>query len=656
MRRWASIGGVAAALAVIAVAAGGAASGPLVLLPVSATVADLKAGTVTTELRNDSGRPAKNVRIRMSRVYSADGTPLCLEPGCVRTSIAKVKTIPAGAVRRIHVSLVGATTKKLGTYTGTIVAFRPATRTAVRTSVTIAMVPPTFPTPVADEVHATIVCRWPHGHGCHRATVDLPLTSAPAAGAKGPSGAVGAVSNGSRFGLVTAGAVTTTKLAATSRRAVPLTVSGLSHAGSYKGKADLTPTVAGGEVSVNAVVRDSLVWPVLILAAGVVVALLLKRITGIGRATAGLEQALRRAAIDFDRARLRSDTEKAGKPWHDYDPKPAGIAAGEKAEVAIDAARKGGFATPEEDKVKAAQAAIEELAAAAIDLDALTTSLPCLEDVLHSLETRQWKLPEIGTSTSGRPEIADDPSTKLTPAPPASVADIKAAAPDTRAATDLLREWQRLESDIAKLYADIEDHGGTGDDHPLAEARDKIKHAWSTLWNAAEADLVADGRAQDALDNAKKAWEDFIAEHPHRGPRLFLLEEPFTVTRGLQLDDSDRALFLARSPSVMRSMPPAFRPERLSPPASSLETDRLALRILSRRSLTRELLVGALGFILAVSTGFAALKLENGWGTWLDYFTAFAWGLGAGAALDLLLLPALEQLAKTRAIAAAVGR
>jgi hypothetical protein len=455
------------------------------------------------------------------------------------------------------------------------------------------------------------------------------------------------VSNGSRFGLVTAGAVTTTTVAATSMKAVPLTVSGLSHAGSYNGKADLTPAIVGGDVSVNAVVRDSLFWPVLVLAAGVLVALLLKRITGIGRATAGLEQALRRAAIDFDEARVRSDTAKAGKPWQNYDATPAGIAAGKKAEVAIDAARKWSFAAPDRDKVEAAQDAIDELAAAAIHPEALTTSLPHLEGVFHSLETRQGRLPEIGTPTSGRPQIAGELPRELTPKSPEAVADIKHAATDASAATALLEKWQRLEAQIAKLFADVEAYGGTGDDdRPLAA----ICKAWSTLWTAAEADLAVDGGAQEALDTAREAWATFLAGQPPRGPRLFLLEEPFTVTRALQLDASDRALLVTGSVST------AFRPEQLPPPASSLETDRVALTILSRRTLTRELLVGALGFILAVSTGFAALKLDSGWGTWRDYFTAFVWGIGAGAVLDLLLLPALEQLAKTRAIAAAVGR
>jgi hypothetical protein len=646
MRRWASTGGVAAALALIAVATGAGATVRLVLLPVSATVADLKAGMVATELRNDSGRPAKNLQIRMTRAFSADGTPLCLEPGCVRASISKLKRLPAGAVRRIHFSLVGKTTAKLGTYTGTVVAFRPGTGTAVRTSVRIAVKGPTFPAPLADEVHVTIVCFWPHGHGCDKPTVELPLAGGPAAAAHGPSGPVGSVSNGSRFGLVTAGAVTTTTVAATSMKAVPLTVSGLSHAGSYNGKADLTPAVVGGDVSVNAVVRDSLFWPVLVLAAGVLVALLLKRITGIGRATAGLEQALRRAAIDFDEARVRSDTAKAGKPWQNYDATPAGIAAGKKAEVAIDAARKWSFAAPDGDKVKTAQDAIGELAAAAVHLEALTTSLPHLEGVFHSLETRHGKLPEIGTPTSGhRPQIARELPKELTPKSPEAVADIKGAATDASAATALLERWQSLEAELATLYADIDASGGN--DNRLLAA---VCKAWSTLWTAAEADLAPDGGAQEALETAREAWATFLAGQPPRGPRLFLLEEPFTVTRALQLDTSDRALLVTGSVST------AFRPEQLPPPASSLETDRVALTILSRRTLTRELLVGTLGFILAVTTGFAALKLESGWGTWRDYFTAFAWGIGAGAVLDLLLLPALEQLAKTRAIAAAVSR
>jgi len=47
-------------------------------------------------------------------------------------------------------------------------------------------------------------------------------------------------------------------------------------------------------------------------------------------------------------------------------------------------------------------------------------------------------------------------------------------------------------------------------------------------------------------------------------------------------------------------------------------------------------------------TALKALYIGKPWGTWLDYVEAILWALTTATALTLILVPALDQLAKLR--------
>ena len=80
----------------------------------------------------------------------------------------------------------------------------------------------------------------------------------------------------------------------------------------------------------------------------------------------------------------------------------------------------------------------------------------------------------------------------------------------------------------------------------------------------------------------------------------------------------------------------------------TLASDSEEMKRLKWQEAKREIFLVILGLVVALTTGLTTLYMGKPWGTWLDYLTAFLWGIATKTALDLLLVPALDQLAKVR--------
>jgi hypothetical protein len=90
-------------------------------------------------------------------------------------------------------------------------------------------------------------------------------------------------------------------------------------------------------------------------------------------------------------------------------------------------------------------------------------------------------------------------------------------------------------------------------------------------------------------------------------------------------------------------------------PAKPPPTDKM-IKHLRSEGRRRELILLALGFVIALFTALKALYMGKAWGTWIDYVDALLWALTTSAALTLILVPTLDQLAKLRPLGKLIQR
>jgi hypothetical protein len=502
--------------------------------------------------------------------------------------------------------------------------------------------------PLVDKVTATIHCRLPLGHHCTRGkTVEIPLKDGVDAGADGANLAlakkqvVGGVAGDAGNGVVRyVGAVESE-----GGDAVKIEVEGLSRADSYDGAIDLQPAdEKSGTVTVKATVSDSWGWALGVLGLGILAGLLLVRYAGSGRALFNLRTRRSEALIDLDDA--QNELDKAARPpaWHAPSVRDAAGRVGDAIQAKLDTLGRTSFSEPDAGVVKEIEALLATVATAAADVRALATALPALADAVGRLEKREPYLSELVPPQTSTPALADAARLLLAGGELESFEELTARLDGVRASTALLVKWKSNESLVSAYKRDLDEIDPTGlsaEDQALhAKTLTDLGSVCQTLWDVRGVDdfetqsIVRDlAEVHRNVSHLKAAWRPSLVESLEY-IRARGLPDVWIDGRGL--DAAPR--------------PPAAPP----PPDAASERSRLRRRL--TRGFAGEALLTVAAFAIALVTGLSALYMGKSWGTWIDYANAFLWGIVTKTALDLLLVPSLDQMAKVRPFGALLRR
>jgi hypothetical protein len=640
------------------------------------------------EILNDSGRE-RTVIFAVSRLTTADGRELC--QGCVHASIenplapgghrqVEMWALPPKQTKPPATTPPGKKNKKVkkaklvppsGTYSGTLVAYIKESDIAVRLplTITVGTAATVAATPLIDSVTTTVHCYVPSfiaalsrigplpqvGRHCSRGLkVWIPLKADVDPGAKGTklalaSGGIGSV-DGDHGNAIVKYKGGETKDVATGN-AIPVEIVGLTKAGEYEGKVDLV-----GTVTIKAVVSDAWGWPVLAVLVGTLAALTLLRYSGLARASFNLN--LRRwealDAIDKATAKVASAT---GKPWAGADIAQATTNKSTEISTKINELGHLSFSEADAKKVAEIEAALAALTTAAANLDTLAGVMPKLELARDSLSRRASPLPQTDPAHSGRPPLAAEAKNLLEPTT-LTLEELNALVstkvPDM---LKLIGDWQSREGDVAEYQRALEaiDRPDPPDEpnQILDDALECLSGVWNRLWDATTASEFATEEIDKDLARVHRSVSDLhgAPHHPHLGTMLSYARARTTALLpdwgNLVLADVLRA-DLALGQESSGGAAPATIPEKVP-----TETTIKHLRSEGRK---RELVLLVLGFVIALLTALKALYFGKAWGTWFDYVEAVLWALTATAALTLLLVPTLDQLAKLRPLGKLIQR
>jgi hypothetical protein len=645
------------------------------------------------ELLNDSGRE-RTVIFAVSRLATADGRQLC--QGCVHASIdnplapgghrqVEMWALPPKQTKPAAITPPGKKNEKAklvpppGTYSGTLVAYVEESDIAVRLplTITVGTAATVAATPLIDSVTTTVHCYVPSfiaalsrigpfprvGRHCSRGLkVWIPLKADVDPGAKGAklalaSGGIGSV-DGDHGNAIVKYKGGETKDVATGN-AIPVEIVGLTKAGEYEGKVDLVadPEDKVGTVTIKAIVSDAWGWAVLPVLAGTLAALALLRYSGLARASFNLN--LRRwealDAIDKATAKVASAT---GKPWAGTNITQAATDKSTEISTKINELGHLSFSEGDAKKVAEIEAALAALTTAVANLDTLAGMMPKLELARDSLSRRASPLPQTVPAHSGAPPLAAEAKNLLEPTA-LSLDDLNALmstkVPDM---LKLIGDWQSRERDVADYERALEaiDRPNLPDDERkkiLDDARQCLSGVWNRLWDATTASEFATEEIDKDLARVHRSVSDLhgAPHHPHLGTMLSYARARTTALLpdwgNLVLADVLRA-DLALGQESSGGAPPATIPAKVP-----TETTIKHLRSEGRK---RELVLLVLGFVIALLTALKALYFGKAWGTWFDYVDAVLWALTATAALTLLLVPTLDQLAKLRPLGKLIQR
>jgi hypothetical protein len=704
---------IVAVAALVALAGQGLAdtpTSPLEVRPAAVTVSWEKLAAVSAEkplllpneLLNDGGRQW-TVSFGVSSLTASNGQSLCAS--CLHAAIANpltpgghrpikmwvdeppptmpktsTKPPPASAGQNPNktkpskhsTKTLPASELPAGSYSGTLVAYVEQSDAGVRVPLTITVGTATVAAaPLVESVKATVHCyvpsfiaAWtPLGHHCsHGTTMWIPLKAdvdpgpkaAKLALATGPVGSL-AGDNGSAVVNYDGGKV---KDVATGK-AIPVSIVGLTHPGEYQGKIDLVadPEDKVGLVTLKATLSDAWGWAVAMIVLGTLAALGLLRYSGQKRTAFNLN--LRRwdarDAIDKVKANLVASE----KPWAGVDIEEGVKAKSDEISAKIKELGNLSFSDADVKKVAEIEAGVAALTAAAANLDELGKLLPKLELARDTLSHRAAPLPATDPVHTGAPPLANEATKLLAPKEltlDALNALVTIKVPDM---VKLIADWQSREADIAdsegKLEAIERDKLSPDGRKTLDAAFECLSSIWNRLWVVtSEAEFDSEEIDKDRAHVHRVLADLHGVPHKPQIPPMLGYARQRTMAlmpdwSNLVLADLVRAdLAVGGGAGGTAAQPTPVRPK----PPPTEET----IKRLRSEGLKRELILLALGFVIALFTALNALYMGKAWGTWFDYGQALLWALTTAGVLALILVPTLDQLAKLRPLGKLIQR
>ncbi|BCB90364.1 hypothetical protein Psuf_076770 [Phytohabitans suffuscus] len=444
--------------------------------------------------------------------------------------------------------------------------------------------------------------RGPLLHGTRNAAV--PLADGATCGDTGSAMVVGGVA---RAG---GGAAVVTATCRAGARHVELSFAGLDGAGDYTGTVDLSPSAGGGgEVALTVRRTDDVLFPALLLLAGIALAVLAAWQSGRLSALSQAEEEawLLQAEAAAAHQRFRAGAE--GTPWQAY----SFLAA---LTTRLDTVRS---------RLRALRWRLSEVDADKgpykEHLDALT-GLRALVEAWEPFGVR------LAALAAARATAAAEPAA----APPAIAAhadqllrgrdigdtgEVPPLLADVDATASALRAWpddERAARDLADLGATLEPAVGQGRDRD----RERLSRALATVRTVRDEMAAApDGAAYDTLDVDARLRDAAV--------ELRALGRQYLGVLGTKT----------------RTFAEGTGPVRVPEAASTLGEARASAAATAQRvALTRRLrntLAFAAIASVTVWTGLTAMYFDHPFGTWRDYVAAAVWGFGAQAGLTVLI-------------------
>ena len=298
-----------------------------------------------------------------------------------------------------------------------------------------------------------------------------------------------------------------------------------------------------------------------------------------------------------------------------------------------------------------AETGIATLNAAAKNLLALADLLPKLELASDSLSRHPSPLPRTDPRHSGAPPLAGE-ATKLLEVKKLTLDDLSTLVttkvPDM---VKLIGDWQAREGHVADYERALEafkpDDLSPDQRTILRNAFECLASVWDRLWEAkAVTAFVADNIDRDLTSVHGSIADLHVVPHRiHFDAALSYARERTLTVR----PDLENLIFF----DVLRSelSPSSVTRDAARAAARSAATEPTSadmVKQLKDEGFRREMILATIGFLIALFTGLNALYMGKAWGTWLDYVNAILWALTATAALTLILVPALDQLAKLK--------
>lgn len=603
---------------------------------------DVKAGKVSAEIVNERVNPAT-----IKPVLTLRGPVVASDLGKAADSALRVavdREVPAGGRGIISVSASdGRPALSAGTYTGRLAAYATDGRAVIHVPVTLTVAAAgtagtVAPKPLAAKVRIQAI-RWVPfldrtvalQRGVVPLSASVPATT-PAANIALDKGAVLGGLPGDRSGIVSvtyAGAVE--QLREDGVLALKLDARNFDGPGTYEGTIHLLgEDDDSGDVTVTVVAKDSIIWALIALAGGVMLAMWVRRWRGVERPLTLLQRRLESARGDYTKATLENPATDHG-PRYDTseDFNKLTTALGDELNELKGAHGITGFlrtsfglvATPF-DKLPAErrQAIVRKL----VKLEAHVADLQALVGVSDALRTQLGKVRNLGVIPALLPAGVD--------ATPAWVANAQSKLvgstmtvdtfakrlADMRVATDVGKWWTQAHAVVKRDAQWIKEAHAAKVDTKTAHS--VLGAAWTKLWLAEDAEAVADKRRRANLERG-----DWLV--------LLLLSE-------LE-DDVRRAAmtFASEGDSVTLGAGDGI-PQMDIPLATAEIADRSRIRSeeLARRLRTGDAVATLLAWVLAIFTGLTALYFTKTFGSPTDYATAILWGLTTAAAVDALIV------------------
>jgi hypothetical protein len=438
--------------------------------------------------------------------------------------------------------------------------------------------------------------RWPV-HGMHNTAV--PLADGETCGDPTVSAVVGGVA---RTG---GGSAVVTATCRAGAKRVELSFDGLDRTGDYTGKVDLAPDTDGGDLALTVRHTDGLLYPAMLLLAGILLAVLAAwqsgRLSALSRARE--EAWLLQAQAAAVQQRFWSAGE--GRTWQPYSFLAALISELDQVRARL-GAQRWLFSEIAADKGPY-KAELDKLT----ELQKLVTAWESFAPQLAALAQAR----DLAKATPIPAAILTHADDLLDPeAPVLAIARVQPLVEDVGATLPAVRAWPDDARAVRELRALGRTLAGLVPPGPDRERLDTANNAVEVVHN----DLVtaADGAAYSGLNVAAR------------------LKEPKVVLSALQRRYGLVAAGVAREPVDITLPAPPEVPRMLRDVQESAAAT--ARRIVLSRRLRNGLAFLAIAAVTAW-TGLTALYFDRAFGTWRDYVAVAVWGFGAQAGLAVLI-------------------
>lgn len=403
--------------------------------------------------------------------------------------------------------------------------------------------------------------------------------------------------------------------------------------GAYKGDVSFASGADKSVISLTVLVRDFVLWPILVIGVGTWLAYLVKRYLGVLRITWSLRQQEAETSEAFakSQAQFRRDTD--GKAYATYSiagPVKAMsddvLARAKKLEASVFTSiddRNPDYATAT-DEMQKLSAAVAQWATTGGELNKLADGVVAAQRASAQAEI------EEGVEVSGPPKFVERAGELLRGKPLRTLAELDELRKNVADVSAVAGAWAEAVQNVSGITATFHSLDLKGDDAKAIHSM--LVDLWGNLWSVnTAADLESltkfDGPIQQATNkvNAAKPVET----------------RPYSFTLGLTNRNLLRVADLDDLLTKGAEMPAAVSDQKRA------ELVRHKIQIGDREA-------AAFSFVVALLTGLNTYYIGKPFGTVGDYVTIFIWAAGTKAVLDVLS-GVLDKLASPSASPASTG-